>query len=122
MFDPPPGYDDMLADAEQCIRDPGPFRELDVEDVGIVMARRPLPNAVPAFAMAASPNTKISDEARQEYLTLFVTNHLQPGEYERVLVNMMEGDAPAHAVHQIAYSLATWGTGRPTRPSARLAS
>ena len=114
MYDPPPGFDDMIGDAELTPPD-GPFTPLDVPEVGEVIARRPMPNAVPALAM--STNAKIDALARQNYLTLFVQNHLDTGEYERLLAAMMEGDLPADTIGRVARTIATWGTARPTSPS-----
>jgi hypothetical protein len=119
MFDPPPGDADMLGDAEHADVAPVRYSDLDIEDVGVVRARRPLPNAVPALAMAA--NAKLDIGARADYLVLFVRNHLAPGELERVYVEMITGDMPADAVERIARAVATWGTARPTQPSSRSA-
>lgn len=115
MYDPPPGYDDMNGDA-----DVGPsstrFDELEVPGVGTVRARRPLPNATSALAMAA--NSKIDAQARSDYLVLFVRNHLDEGELERIYHTMITGDLPTDSIERIARAVATWGTARPTQPSS----
>lgn len=115
MYDPPPGYDDMFGDAEF-----GPYREifhdLDVPEIGTFRARRPMPNAVPALAMAA--NAKIDMQARADYVVLFVRNHLGEGELERVYHAMITGGMPPDSFERIARSVATWGTARPTSPSS----
>lgn len=116
MYDAPPGFDDMLADAQ---RRPaaGRFHPLEVPDVGTVMARKPMPGAAAALAMAA--NSKIDAMARQNYLVLFVKNHLGDATYEDVLYRMLVGELPETAVEKIARAVATWGTARPTSPSSR---
>lgn len=118
MYDPPDSFDDMLGDAE-LVAQAGPFKPLDVPGVGVVKARRPLPNAVPALAM--SSNAKLDAVTQQGYLTLFIQNHLDDGEFDRILFEMIEGDLPANAVGRIARAIATWGTARPTLPSSRCA-
>lgn len=116
-FSPPPGYDDFLDDAERTpVPDPQ-YEELDVPGVGVVRARRPLPNSAPALAMAA--NSRIKDVAKLDYLALFARNHLAPGELERILIAQMTEDMPSDAVMVIARSIACWGTARPTRRSSR---
>lgn len=110
MFDPPPGYDDMLGDAETSAYSER-YEPLVVPDVGVVTARRPRPNAVAALAMSASPT--LPDSTRTDYLVLFVRNHLHPDELERVYVAMMIGDAPSNSIDRIARAIATWGTARP---------
>lgn len=116
MYDPPDSFDDMLGDADLAPPD-GAFTALVVEGVGIVRARRPMPNAVPVLAM--SSNAKLDAVAQQGYLTLFVRNHLDAGEHERILAGMIDGDLPANSIGQIARAIATWGTARPTSPSSR---
>ena len=92
------------------------FDDLEVDGVGVVRARRPMPNAVPALASAA--NSKIEAASRVDYLVLFVRNHLDAGELERIYHLMITGDAPADSVERIARAVATWGTARPTLPSS----
>jgi hypothetical protein len=115
MFDPPPGYDDLLGDAETAPSG-SRFYDLDVPSVGVIQARRPLPNAVAALAMAA--NAQIDVESRTDYLVLFVRNHLGEGELERIYHDMITGDTPADSIERIARAVATWGTARPTSPSS----
>ena len=96
MYDPPPGYADMEGDADswrEVCQEGWSWRDLDVEGVGVVSARRPMPNAIPALASAA--NSKIDAQARVDYLVLFVRNHLAPGEMERIYHGMITGDTPA---------------------------
>lgn len=108
----------MLGDAED-----GPsstrYSWIEVPDVGRVRARKPMPNAIPAMAMAA--NAKIDAQAQTDYVVLFVRNHLDEGELERIYYEMITGDMPRDALTLIAREIATWGTARPTRPSSRCA-
>lgn len=119
MYEPPSGLDDMIGDVDawSCWeRNPARFHDLDVDGVGVVRARRPLVNAVPALAMAA--NADIPAAARTDYVALFVRNHLDEGELERIYAEMITGDMPADSIGRIARAVATWGTARPTSPSS----
>lgn len=87
------------------------YEPLLVPEVGAVTARRPMPNAVAALAMAA--NSAITDNDRTDYLVLFVRNHLYADELERIYVAMMDGDAPTNSIDLIARAITTWGTARP---------
>jgi hypothetical protein len=100
----------MLGDAETAQSSPR-YEPLTVADVGVVTARRPLPNAVAALAMAA--NSALTDSERSDYLVRFVSEHLHPDELERVYVAMMLGDAPTNSIDLIARAVTTWGTARP---------
>lgn len=120
MFSPPPGYDDCEADAhadverrkELGIKLSG-FHEIDVPDVGIIHARRPLPNAIPALAGAA--NAKITAQSRLDYLDIFVQSHLAPGEFEDILARMItEDNMPEDTMLRVSRAIATAGTSRPT--------
>lgn len=84
--------------------------------MGVVRARRPMPNAT--YALASAANSKIAINAQMDYLVLFVRNHLADGELERVYHEMITGDMPPDALERIARSVATWGTARPTSPSS----
>lgn len=117
--EPPPGYADCEADADAAATAPGhPYYPLEVPGVGTIHARRPLPNAIPALAGAA--NAKVSHATRLDHLTLFVQNHLAPGEYEALLERMINGDddCPPDAVLRLSRAIATAGTARPTGPSS----
>lgn len=116
MYDPPPGYEDLLGDCEHAPSSPH-FCTLEVAGVGAVRARRPMPNATAALAMAA--NAKIDLTSRADYLVLFVRNHLDEGELERLYVEMITQDLPTDSVERVARAVATWGTARPTQPSSR---
>jgi hypothetical protein len=115
VYEPPSGLDDMIGDADQweCWeRNPPKYRDLEVEGVGTVRARRPMVNSIPALAMAA--NADIEAQSRGDYVVLFVRNHLAEGELERIYVEMITGVAPADSIGRIARAVATWGTARPT--------
>ena len=118
MYEPPPGYDDCQADADAHPTPPSwPYHDIDVPGVGILHARRPLPNAVPALAGAA--RSKISAESRIDHLDIFVQNHLADGEFEELLARMMtEDDMPPDAMLRVSRAIATAGTARPTRRSS----
>lgn len=119
MFSPPPGYDDCESDAEAdqerraASSVPAAFKEIDVPEVGMIHARRPLPNAIPALAGAA--NAKITPQSRLDYLDIFVQNHLAPGEFEQILARMItDDDMPADTMLRVSRAIATNGTARPT--------
>lgn len=116
-FDPPPGYDDALDDAESVPLRPN-FHRIKVPEVGWISARKPMPNAVASLAMVGNPKLKL--EARAEFMMLFVRNHLDEGELDRVLYRMLTSPtAHPHTIEKIAQAVATWGTARPTSPSSR---
>lgn len=113
MYEPPPGQIDIEADAEAAEIPGGRYHEIEVEGVGTIHARRPMPNAVPALAGAA--NSKISDRARLDHLALFIQNHLLPAEFEDILVQMItDPDAAEDAMLRVSRAIATAGTARPT--------
>ncbi len=115
MYDPPPGYDDLAGDSDTAPSSDH-FDALDVEGVGWVTARRPMPNSIHTLSMAA--NSAIEPESRVDYIVLFVRNHLGEGELERIYHDMITGSAPADSIERIARAVATWGTARPTQPSS----
>lgn len=119
MYDPPPSYDDCESDAQDSPTPPGhPYHELEVEGVGIIHARKPLPNAIPALAGAA--NAKIKPQRRIDHLDIFVQAHLAEGEFEALLARMMDPDEqmPHDSMLRVSRAIATAGTARPTRPSS----
>lgn len=119
MYEPPPGYDDCEADGDAAPTPPGhPYHPIEVDGVGMIHARRPLPNAIPALAGAA--NAKVTDRSRTDYLTLFIQNHLAPGEFEELLVRMTDFDTPLpdDTMLRVSRAIATAGTARPTVPSS----
>lgn len=110
MFSPPPGFEDLLSDAEDC---PivGGVRELDVPSVGSVMARKAAPQGIGWLGMSA--NSGVASPDRAAYLVRFASEHLGEGELERVYVEMMMESFPADAVERVVRAVATWGTARP---------
>lgn len=111
--EPPPGFDDMEGDAadHQSPKD-GPWHDLLVEGVGIVKARKPMPNAIPALAAAA--NSQLSHGKRTDHHVLFVRNHVAPGEADRLLVGMGNDELPHDTYTRVTTAIVTWGTSRPT--------
>jgi len=110
MFDPPPGYLDLIGDAETAPYSER-FEPLVVPEVGVLTARRPMPSGLADLAMAANP--EVADTERADYLIQFIQRHLHGDELERVYVAMMAGEAPVDSVERIARAIATWGTARP---------
>lgn len=120
MFSPPSGILDCESDGtddEHRRGDrTGKYLELDVPKVGVVHARKPLPNAIPV--LAGTVNSKITAQSRNDYLNLFLTNHLAPGTYETLLMRMMTEDLPGDSIMRVCRAIATSGTARPTWPSS----
>lgn len=114
VFDPPPGFADLDSDAEDVAMT-SKFQPLQVEGVGVVLARKPMPKSIPNLSAAA--NAKISDRARAGHHNFFLRNHLADGELDRLLDGMMTGEFPADCMHQVSRAITTWGTARPTSPS-----
>lgn len=111
MFGLPPGYDDMLGDAEDAPSSDR-YRNLQVDDdVGAVSARKPMPNAVALLAKAKA--AKFDARTRNDHLVLFVKTHLADGEFERLLLGMLEETYPDDTMERVARAVATWGTARP---------
>lgn len=110
MFDPPAGFNDMLGDADDAPHSDR-FTALTVPGVGVVVARKPMPAAIPLIA--GSVNAEVPDTRRPEYAARFVQTHLGEGEWERIHEAMLDDAAPDTAVQDIAAAVATWGTARP---------
>lgn len=110
---PPNGFLDMEGDAEDHPTPPNsPWHEIVVEGVGPVLARKPMPNAIPALARAA--DSDMPPEKRLAHHVRFVRNHVAPGEADRLLVGMMKKKFPHDSYSLVSEAIATWGTGRPT--------
>lgn len=112
MATPPPGFEDMLGDAETAPLSVGNYHDLLVEEVGIVSCRKPMPNAAANLAMASRAD--VTEGTRAEHLNRFVRSHLNLGEANRLLNGMMVDDLPADTFTKVAIALSEWGTARPT--------
>lgn len=110
MFEPPPGYEDMLADAEESIYSSA-WVNLDVPKIGTVRARRPMPDGAALLAMAANP--KIGHTKQVEFMMRFVNTHVATEDIERVYFAMMMDEMPADSIERLSRAVATWGTARP---------
>jgi hypothetical protein len=110
VYDPPAGFIDLLADAEDYPIT-GETQDLDVPRVGVVKARKPMPRAAAALAMTAYD--RLPAEKQLEHFTRFVTDHIGHDEYERLLGGMLAGELPSDAIQRTARAVATWGTARP---------
>lgn len=110
MFEPPPGYDDMLADADESIYTSA-WVTFEVPQLGEIKARRPMPDAAAQLAMAANP--KIGHSKQIEHLMRFVSDHVAAEDLERLSFAMMMDEAPADSLEKLARAVATWGTARP---------
>lgn len=109
-FEPPPGYEDMLADAQFVAREPV-WEDLEVSPLGTVKARRPGPDAVAVIAMSANPKLKYQERLR--YLLQFVESHVAEGVLDGIYYRMMLGEYPKRSVELVARELSVWGTARP---------
>lgn len=88
--------------------------EFDGEPLQI---RKPAPQAIQAFAMAASKYTP--NDIRIDMMNLFVKNHISPLSYGRLLARMMDPDDTftVESFGRVIEKIATLDTGRPTGPS-----
>lgn len=112
MYAPPPGYLDCEADAAAAPDPTGPFRPIAVPGVGVFHARVPMPAAIHSLAMAVNPKT--TDRERVDNLNHFIRQHLQPGEFDSLLVRMLTDDRlPEDAMLRVSRAIATAGTARP---------
>lgn len=118
MFDPPAGFDDLLGDAAD-VPCSSTFQDLEVPGIGVVRARKPRPPAIANLAMAYNEKTPANE--RDGYLTGFVRQHVDAGEFERLTIMMIDPDLAADPIEQGARALATWGTARPYLAVVRLA-
>lgn len=110
MFDPPAGFDDMLGDAEHAPHNTR-YTALTVNHVGIVVARKPAPAAIPLLATTVRDD--IPDPARSAAAAQFVQTHLADGEWERLTMAMIDDQAPDNTIQNVSTAIATWGTARP---------
>lgn len=112
MFEPPAGYDDLLADAETAPV-AGGFVAHPIEGLGVVNLRRPGPRAAAALAMSVRP--KIDPATRLGYLEMFVCDHTEDGYFITMLGDMIDAKVPDDALGRLARAVATFTTARPYR-------
>lgn len=112
MYDPPDGRADCEFDAAE-VPHTGAFHPLEVRNVDTFLCRKPMGNAV--GALGSSVSAKISEESRNDYVGLFVKNHLEPASWDQLIEGMMLGKYPPDSVQEVCRAIATWGTARPTR-------
>jgi hypothetical protein len=110
MFSPPPGYDDLVADAKNWPIT-GQIEDIEVPRIGAVKARQPMPRSAAALSMTS--NKKLNSEQQRDHLSMFLTDQLGEGEYERLLTGMIQGELPADTIQRVSRTIATWGTARP---------
>ena len=110
MYQPPPGYLDLLGDAE-LYAPTGTFLDLDVPQVGTVSAQRPRAWATGMIAMSANP--EVAGVDRTGYQIQFVETHIGSDEMERIYFEMMTDQLPSDAIDKVARALSVWGTARP---------
>lgn len=100
-----------MSDCEDAPLRPSKYRPMPVESIGEVMALKPAPSSAAAMALACHP--EISDASRTGYIGAFVYSHVQPGEVDRLMVQMLDAGSPEDTMMRLAVALATWGTARP---------
>lgn len=110
MFDPPPGFLDLISDAEDWPVT-GELHDLHIPRIGEVRARKPQPRSAAALAMSA--NIKAKPGEQMDNLQRFIREQLADGEYERVAEAMIDDELEDDAMQRISRGLATWGTARP---------
>jgi hypothetical protein len=110
MFDPPAGFIDLLADATRTPND-GELFTLEVNHVGSLSARKPMPRSAAALAMATTSTVPVAQQTL--HFTTFVVEHVDADDYEQLCLQMAHGDIVEDAVRRIGRAIATWGTARP---------
>jgi hypothetical protein len=111
MFQPPPSYPDLVADADRA-QFTGAQQTLLVPGVGCVAAYRPEPRSAAHLACAAASKTTLE---QIRCLNSFVAEHIGDEEYDRLLDGLMESRLPVDAMSRVTKAVATWGTARPYR-------
>lgn len=106
----------MEADANQADRPPAGFHPIEVEGVGTLQCRNPIPGSAAVLAKCA--RSKASENEKAGYLNLFVRNHIGDDQHEELLVRMMNDDAPADTMNRVVEAITTGGTARPTKRSS----
>lgn len=114
-YQAPASFEDAFSDSHDDTRR-SPFRDLEVPGVGTFQARKPMPNAVGVLGNAV--NSKIGEDERNNYIGLFVQNHLSDESFDDLLEGMSRGRYGVDAVQEVCQAISTWGTSRPTRRSS----
>lgn len=103
---PPPGYDDLLGDADAA--PPGEFITVTVDGVGRLEVRRPAPRAAAALAMSTV-------EHGPWWVGRFADEALRPGRFDALMGDLLQARVPPDAVGRVARAAATVGTARSWR-------
>lgn len=80
--------------------------------------KTPRPEALHTLTAAVSPHIK-DTRLQNDMVQLFVSNHMQPDDFERIIFRMMDPDDAftKDDLGQLMRSITTLGTARPTVPS-----
>ena len=120
MNTPPPGFADLIGDAEAAEPSTPVWRTLDVDDVGELTATRPRPWALPLVAAAVSDEfaTVLWPERepyhrRNDAIARMVGSHITEADFRRLLVAQMAGEVPEDVFDKVAEAVCRWGTARP---------
>lgn len=112
-YTPPASFTDALEDSQESTNT-SKYRDLELP-FATFKARKPMPNAVGSLGSAV--NSKIEATEQNNYVGLFVQNHLDSDSFDDLIEGMMTGRYPEDAVQQVNEAIVTWGTARPTRRS-----
>ncbi|WP_248957274.1 hypothetical protein [Rhodococcus ruber] len=117
MFDPPPSDVDLFSQIEDVEQGAGRWHPIIVEGITL-RARKPQPTALRALTAATSKS--VGAAMRNDMVTLFVQDHLDPESWERLLVHMLDPatDFDVKSLGEVMKRIATLGTNRPTVPSS----
>lgn len=112
MYDPPPGYDDLLADAETGPPLGGEGIEVEVDGIGPMKLYRPRPASIAALAMAT--NRRLGQADQTAWLNRFAAAHMHPdtGGFGELMRRLVVGEYPADAAVLVVKAAATIGTAR----------
>ncbi|AUM17351.1 hypothetical protein CSW53_13000 [Rhodococcus ruber] len=117
MFDPPPSDADLFSQIEDVEQGAGRWHSITVEGITL-RARKPQPTALRSLTAATSKS--VGAAMRNDMVTLFVQDHLDPESWERLLVHMLDPatDFDVKSLGEVMKRIATLGTNRPTVPSS----
>lgn len=113
MFDPPPGYRDLAADADTHPYTEAPSVKLDVDEVGVLLCRPPRPRAAAKLAEFTQRNKTPRDYLNA--LNAFVADHIGLDEHAWLVESLIYDELPEDAMGRVARKIATLGTERPYR-------